>query len=118
MANPIIEIITSKNSESAARVIINNNFKALRAGIIEVSQISIFEIGGLNIEGPLTPGVAYSLVYNSNNTFNLEPAFNNGIRFVIPADNELLIPVNNQYIVNNYFYADGIVTVDGELVIL
>ncbi len=119
MAAPQVQIITSSNSEQASRNIINANFKALSVAISNAQHVSIFDVVNLNILKPLTPNLMYGLRYNVNDDgFDLKPMFNDGIKFTISSTESLYVPPNNQYIVNNYFFADGDVIIDGELVIL
>jgi len=113
-----LQYIGSENSESSARVIINQNFQLLLSKIDGAITTSVQNFSDLTIEKPLTPEKVYGWKYNSDGTFKLSPLINDGIKYIYAANEDLYVPAENQYIVHSYIYVGGNMTIDGELVIL
>ncbi len=114
--------ISSQHSNAAARKIINENFRLVGNILDCLKCINITDINGITFPQPLVVGTEYNWLYTGNNQFTLVPDLttgsSSGTKYIINPNDNIFVGHDYQYIVHEYIYIDGVIDIEGELVVL
>jgi hypothetical protein len=116
--------ITSLHSQSSARDIINENFRKLRKGIELIGTLDLSALQGMVLPPYSGPPIVnnynnYVLHYDTvNNYYTMVPMdIPRGTQYIINSDEKIYVGEKFQYIIHDILFNDGIMEVDGQLVI-
>lgn len=113
--------ISSQHSNASARKIINENFRLVENILDCLKCISITDIDGITFPNPLIVGTEYNWLWTGTG-FTLVPDLttgsSSGIKYIINPTDSIFVGHDYQYIVHEYLYVDGVIDVEGELIIL
>lgn len=111
--------VTSQHSHASGRVIINKNFQKVKANLDILSAIPVEDLNKLNF--PAVPAVGVDYVLNwSGSKYDVIPATfkNTGTKWKILSDERILVGSGYQYIVHDRIDIEGVMDIEGELVII
>jgi len=111
--------ITSIHSYASGRVVINKNFQKIKANLDLLSVMPIKDLNRLNF--PETPivGVDYVMNWNGSSYDIISATFKNtGTKWKIESDETIKVLPGYQYIVHDRLDLEGIMDLEGELVII
>jgi hypothetical protein len=116
----LLKSVTSLNSNSSAREIINENFKKLQEVIVCIAELSVNDLNNLIFPNPPTLGTRYELYFDGTDYVLVEAYTNPGTRYVIPSDQNVIVKDGYQYLVHDHLFLNGTITLEGnaELIIL
>lgn len=111
--------VSSIHAFSSGRVIINKNFQKIKANLDILSAIPVENLNKLNF--PDTPQANTDYVLNwDNNQYNIIPATfkNTGTKWKIELGEEIHVGSGHQYIVHDRIDIEGVLDLEGQLVII
>lgn len=119
LGNIDLKDITSIHSNASARSVINKNFQKIKANLDAISIIPIDNLNKLVFPTTPTIGADYTMVWDGSK-YNITVATfkNTGTKWKIPTGEEIIVRSGYQYIVHDRIDIEGVLNLEGELVIL
>lgn len=111
--------VSSIHSFSSARVVINKNFQKIKANLDILSVIPVEDLNKLNF--PDAPIVGTDYVMNwSGDLYDIVPATfkNTGTKWKILLGEKISVGSGHQYMIHDRIDIEGILDLEGELVII
>jgi hypothetical protein len=119
LGNIDIKDITSIHSNASARTVINKNFEKIKANLDILSVIPIENLNKLVFPETPTIGADYSMVWDGSKYIITISTFKNtGTKWKIPTGEEIIVRAGYQYIVHDRIDIEGVLNLEGELVII
>lgn len=119
LGNIELKEITSIHSQASSRTVINKNFEKIKANLDIISVIPIENLNKLVFPSPPSINVDYVMRWNGTKYDIVPGTFKNtGTKWKILAGEEISVKSGYQYIVHNRIDIEGILDLEGELVIL
>jgi len=111
--------ITSIHSYASGRVVINKNFQKIKANLDIISVIPIEQLKLLVFPDPPQVGVDYIMNWGGS-SYDVIPATfkNTGTKWKIESGDTVKVLPGYQYIVHDRLDLEGIMDLEGELVII
>ena len=111
--------VSSIHSFSSARVVINKNFQKIKANLDILSVIPVEDLNKLNFPDAPTVGTDYVMNW-SGSLYDIIPATfkNTGTKWKILLGEKISVGAGHQYIIHDRIDIEGILDLEGELVVI